>query len=55
MWSGDAQKQETLLARLLGQYKALGIEPVWAGGILVSPALLQNLGRLPSKGAVQEG
>lgn len=34
-------------ARLRREYEALGIEPVTAGGVLISPTLARKLGVLP--------
>lgn len=49
----DAQRAEQAHRAFLAEYKALGIEPIMAGGMIISPALLQSLGRLPVKKARQ--
>lgn len=42
---GDGGSQ----AAILGHYRAIGVEPVSIAGILISPELLRQLGRDPSK------
>jgi hypothetical protein len=48
---GDGGSEQAILR----QYKAMGIEPVRAGGILVSPALLGRLGRKPKGRGKSQG
>jgi hypothetical protein len=44
----DARSRSAAERAVLAEYKNLGIEPVYSGGVLVSPTLLRRLDRLPA-------